>query len=400
MFLFGGLYFAQGIPWGFFTVALMLRLSTLKVSASTLGELAFWTWLAWTAKPLLGPVVDALPMTRWGRRRPFILLAQLGMALSLITLAPLDPLRSLGWYTALLFVHNLAAAAQDVGTDALAIDLLQPDERGRANGFMSAGKFAGMVVGGQGLLWVAHRAGWPVAFAAAVVLLLIPSTLVLLAREGEVQARPPISLRAALGAFSKRAVILAALFALVVDWCDSLIFPLTYPLFNQRLGFSEEQLASLSTLGSLVAALASLAGGALCDRFGRRRTLIVASLGTAALNLGFALGQAYWSHFAALAAFTILGGVAAGIVNAALLALFMDLTDPRLGATQFQLYMSLLNAHAAVASRVGGRLADRLPAPTMFGLGALVEVLPLALLYWVGRRPAQVTEPRRAISMP
>lgn len=400
LLLFGGLYFAQGIPWGFFTVAMMLRLTTLKVSAAELGDLLFWAWLAWTGKPLLGPLVDALPMTRWGRRRPFIVLAELAMALTLLALAPVDPLRSMGWFTVLLVVHNVAAAAQDVGTDALAIDLLRPEERGRANGIMSAGKFAGVVVGGQGLLWVADRAGWPVAFAAAVVLLLVPCTLVFAVDEtvtGRLPTvKPRVNLREALTAFSKRAVILAAVLALVADWCESLVFPLTYPLFNQQLGFSEQSLASLSTVEGLVAALASLGGGVVCDRFGRRLTLAVGCVGTAALHLGFAFGQAYWAHFSVIAAFTVLCAIAAGLTNAALLALFMDATDPRLASTQFQIYMSLSNAHSALASRVGGRISGRLSVPTMFGLGALVQVLPLFLLAWIGRRPAAVSE--RAIA--
>lgn len=389
LWLFGGLYFAQGIPWGFFTVALMLRLTTLKVSAAGLGDLLFWTWLAWTGKPLLGPLVDALPMTRWGRRRPFILVAELAMAVTLVILATVNPLQSMGWFTALLFLHNVAAAAQDVGTDALAIDLLRPEERGRANGIMSAAKFAGMVVGGQGLLWVADRAGWPMAFGAAVVLLLVPSTLVFFVDETAATVPPRIGWRDTFAALSKRAAILAAVFALLADWCESLVFPLTYPLFNQQLGFSEQQLASLSTVGSLAAALASLAGGVLCDRYGRRLILALGCVGTAALYLGFAFAHAAWVHFSVVAAFMILGGVAAGITNSALLALFMDVTDRRLAATQFQVFMAIFNGHTALASRVGGRLSERLSAPAMFGVGAVVQVLPLFLLAWLGRPAAE-----------
>jgi PAT family beta-lactamase induction signal transducer AmpG len=385
LLVFAGLYFAQGIPWGFFTVAMMLRLSSLGATPATLGELTFAAWLPWACKPMLGPLVDWLPATRWGRRRPFILAAQTGMALTLLALAFVEPLRAMGAFTGLLLVHNLFAAAQDVGTDALAIDLLPENERGRANGLMAAGKFAGVVVGGQGLLWVAQAAGWPVAFAAAIALLLVPSSLVIAARETGAAARPS-SLGVALRSFTGRTVMLAALFAFAVDWCDSLLFPLTYPLFQHELGYSEQQLASLATLGGVVAALGSLAGGVLCDRWGRRRTLFHGCLALAAVNLSFALGHQVWSHYAVLVAFTVAGGAAGGMVYAATVALLMDLTDPRLGATQFQIYMSLLNARSATAARLGGGLAERLPAPFMFGLGALAELLPLVLLPWLAAR--------------
>jgi PAT family beta-lactamase induction signal transducer AmpG len=83
------------------------------------------------------------------------------------------------------------------------------------------------------------------------------------------------------------------------------------------------------------------------------------------------------------------GGIAAGVVYTATLALFMDLTNPRLAATQFQIYMALLNAKDAWALKVGGRLAERIPAPAMFGLSAIIEVLPLVLLPWLDARRAQ-----------
>src|SRR5262245_22463939 len=97
-------------------------------------------WLPWAGKPLLGPLVDRVGFGRFGRRRPFVLLSEAGMALTLVVLAGVDPARSLGTYSVLVLVHNVFAAAQDVGVDALALDILSADERGRVNGIMSAGK--------------------------------------------------------------------------------------------------------------------------------------------------------------------------------------------------------------------------------------------------------------------
>jgi PAT family beta-lactamase induction signal transducer AmpG len=290
---------------------------------------------------------------------------------------------------ALLFVHNLLAAAQDVGTDALAIDLLAENERSRANGIMSAGKFAGVVLGGQGLLWVANAAGWPAAFGLAIALLLVPATLVLGVRESARPAQRPRLLGLTLRALSTRVVLLAVAFALVVDVADSLTFPLSYPLFRNQLGFSEQQVASLATLGGIVSALGSLLGGVLGDRLGCRRTLLGACLGVAGLNLAFSACRGLWGHFPVLLTFTIVEAMMAGVANVTTLALFMNLTNPRVAATHFQIYMALLNVKDAAAQKLGGRLAERIPAPAMFGLSAVVEVLPLLLLPWLDARRAQ-----------
>jgi PAT family beta-lactamase induction signal transducer AmpG len=396
LLIFGGLYFAQGVPWGFFTVAIVLRLTSLGLSPAGLGDLMFVASLPWASKPVIGLLVDRLSFGRLGRRRPFILLAEAGMALSLLAMAFANPISDRPLFSALLFLHNLLAAAQDVGTDALAIDLLAPNERSRANGIMSAGKFAGVVLGGQGLLWVASAAGWPAAFGLAIVLLLVPATLVLGVRESPLPAQRPRLLGLTLRAFSTRVVLLAAAFALVVDLADSLTFPLSYPLFRNQLGFSEQQVASLATLGGIAGALGSLLGGVLGDRLGCRRTLLGACLGVGGLNLAFSACQGLWGLYPLQLAYTTAEGILVGVVYATMLALFMDLTNPRVAATQFQIYMALLNAKDAWAQKLGGRLAERLPAPAMFGLAAIVEVLPLLLLPWLDARRAQADFAREA----
>jgi PAT family beta-lactamase induction signal transducer AmpG len=81
-----------------------------------------------------------------------------------------------------------------------------------------------------------------------------------------------------------------------------------------------------------------------------------------------------------MVAYLVASGLASGMLYAATLALCMDLTNPRVAATQFQIYMALLNVRLSWASYVGGRLAETVPAPTMFALATALELAPLALL--------------------
>ena len=43
----------------------------------------------------------------------------------------------------MIFLHNVFNSLQDVSVDALAVDLLPEDERGKANGLMFGSKYLG-----------------------------------------------------------------------------------------------------------------------------------------------------------------------------------------------------------------------------------------------------------------
>ena len=66
--------------------------------------------------------------------------------------------------------------------------------------------------------------------------------------------------------------------------------------------------------------------------------------------------------------------IAIGLFTAASHALFMDLTDPRLGATQFSTFMAATNGCEAWAAWTGGRIAGTL------GYGAAFLIMPVIAL--------------------
>lgn len=392
--LLGGLYFAQGVPWGFVTVALALRFAGLGMGPVAMGEILAVAQIPWTAKPLLAPLVDRA--VAWGvGRRPLLLATEAAMALTLLALASVDPRAAMPRFLVLVFAHNACAAGQDVVSDALALALLPADERGRASGVMSAGKYAGVLAGGPGLAWVASQAGWGVATTCAAVLLLLPAALVLFAREpptAATAATAPGVLGEALRSFAARAAVLGALFALVCGASNHFLYPLVFPLVRQKLGLSTGQVSLLVSLASATTAAGALVGGVLADRLGRRGAIAGAAIALALAHAGFALafaaGLVQPRPFEALLGYQIASALAGGALYSSTLALFMDLTNPRVAATQFQVYMALLNLRGVWAPLVGGRLAAIAPAPAVFGAGAAIEILALALLPLLSPRAA------------
>jgi len=94
LFTLCALYVAQGIPWGFMATTLPANLTKRGVDFGIVTAALSFTTLPYAFKWVWGPIIDsfALPLigTRFGRRRPWIVLAQGLMALTVIALIALD----------------------------------------------------------------------------------------------------------------------------------------------------------------------------------------------------------------------------------------------------------------------------------------------------------------------
>lgn len=177
------MYFAQGLPWGFASVTFAAYLIDNGTPVEDIAILFATVALPWTFKWIWGPVVDAIFIERYGPRRQWVLFAQAGMALTLGSLILVDDLNEqVDLVTRVLFVHNIFASLQDVATDALAVEILQPDEVAKVNGFMFAAKRLGIIIGGAGLgvlIGIIGISGVIIAQLSLLLLIMwIPLTLV------------------------------------------------------------------------------------------------------------------------------------------------------------------------------------------------------------------------------
>ncbi|MFL2956966.1 MAG: MFS transporter [Candidatus Thalassarchaeaceae archaeon] len=177
------LYFAQGLPWGFASVTFAAYLVKNGTPIGDIAVLFATIALPWTFKWIWGPIVDSVFIERFGPRRQWILFAQTGMALTLGSLILIPDLNSkIELVTRILFIHNIFASLQDVATDALAVEILQPDEVAKVNGFMFAAKRGGIIVGGAVLGVLVSYIDISGVIVAQLVLLLaiisVPLTMV------------------------------------------------------------------------------------------------------------------------------------------------------------------------------------------------------------------------------
>ncbi len=115
------MYFAQGIPAGLLAISIPAWLASQGVSAGDIASYFAVIALPWAFKLLTGPLMDRFEFLAMGRRRPWVLGAQLGLSLSLLALMLVErPAEQMGLLMLIGALINVFAATQDVAVDGAA----------------------------------------------------------------------------------------------------------------------------------------------------------------------------------------------------------------------------------------------------------------------------------------
>ncbi|MGW6725498.1 MFS transporter [Nocardia sp. NPDC055029] len=381
--LLSALYFAQGLPFGFFTQALpvVLRESGYSLVAISASGVLF---LPWALKFLWAPYVD-----RYGTRRTWLLVLQLSAAAVAMVLAVLDLSSSLRWLFVGIVVVNLLSATQDVATDGLAVRLLGPRQRGLGNGIQVGAYRIGMIVGGGALLWMFAVSGWRMLFLAMAVLIVLTTVPVWLLRE-PVADRPPRPHPAhLLGAWWIRlrrpgVLVFIALIG-AFKFGDSMASALTGPFLSDA-GLDLGQIAVIKGVLSSAGALAGAAfGGWLAYRYGRRSALLIGGVtqtASIALYLFAALGL---GGFELLVTASLAEHVFGGAATVAVFALMMDASEPDHAGSDYTLLACAIVVVQGVAGMAAGIVGELAGYPALFttslvlsGIGCAAVILGLS----------------------
>ncbi len=318
--------------------------------------------LPWVFKFLWAPLVDQCRSSRWGFK-VWIMSSQVIMAVTLVPLLFLDVAVQMDRLKALLVLHACAAATQDVSVDALAIKTTAMQERGKINGAMQAGMLIGRSLFGGGALLVVSWIGWSGVFTALIAWIAVSLVALGLSKESadddsRAESWRDFASRVA-QAGRTRQLWLGLLFALIAGAAFESAGALAGPYLIDRNLDKETVGVFFGTAVVVAMAVGGLLGGSLSDRFGRIRSLTFFLSGLVAV-IGVLAGLEYlgWTHAAGLLAVMTAMYFFIGLFTAGSYALFMDLTSPGLGATQFTLYMAGTNGCEAWSTWAGGRMAS------------------------------------------
>ncbi len=398
---FALLYAAQGLPYGLLSIAVPAYMAANGFSPAVIGGYMGVVLLPWTFKLLDGPIMDRWTLLSMGRRRPWVLVGQLGIVVSSIAMAIApDLFGQVALLMVLGFAVNFFAAFQDVAVDGMAIEIVPENEQARANGFMWGGKMLGIAGAAAGGAWMLNTYGLGPTMAAHAALVGLVMLVPLLLRERPGERLLPWSAGAAsseaaamqlegwrsIGSSLVRALRMPATLVLLgIAFAHGLangLFEATMPLLTVReLGWTDSAYSQLAGTARIVSGvLGMVLGGVLVDRMGRRAGMTVTTFAMGVGALVMALLPVLWPSLVAVRTYVIVYQVAYVFASIAFFATAMTVCWKRIGATQFAIFMATSNLGLSTGSALLGPIGDPFGYTGLFLTAAGVAATGLGLI--------------------
>ena len=374
--LFGGLYFSEGLMIAITTVATSLYLREKAVSLPVTTLIVGIVNVPWMLKFVWGPVVDYF--IRFGRRY-FIILGGILSFSCMLMVSFVDPGVALIPFTILIFLSHVGIGFIDVSTDAWAIDVSTEKDRGKINGSMFAGQYGAWALGAALFPFVGSQYGYHSAYLLNAILILLILLFPLIIKEASKHKIKEKIASLVFTEFKKKTVLLVAIFSPLVFMNEGIMSYLIPLYMRDGLGMTDVQIGFISMILPVFLAVGSLVGGFTTDKIGRKSTLFVFIGLNIVCTASLIFADSWWK----LSVIYGIIGFLMGGHSTASCALFMDVTNPRIGATQYGIFTGIANVGLNGGGMITGTMAVALGFSRTFLYAAWVFGPALLVLYFI-----------------
>ncbi|QYJ90983.1 AmpG family muropeptide MFS transporter [Shewanella halotolerans] len=418
--------FSAGLP-------LMLVFSTLSFWLREAGidrtAIGYFSWiaLAYGFKWAWSPLVDrmSLPfLTKiLGRRRGWMLFAQMLLVLAILGMSQSDPLADLERLALFALMVAFASATQDIVIDAFRIESAPQKMQAALAAAYQVGYRSAMIVATAGALTIAawvdpnseayDLASWQTAYLVMAGLMFIGIFTTLLSSEPKVEAKEAdqieSDLKQSLSERSPRPVAAAASWlytASILPFIDffkrygrsailillliscyrisDIVMGIMANVFYVDMGFSKTEIATLSKVYGLIMTLVGAgAGGMLLARYGTMKILFLGAFMVAVTNLLFAYQAMIGYNLELLTVVISIDNFSAGVATAAFIAYLSSLTSSGYSATQYALLSSIMLLFPKFVAGFSGQYIDAYGYVNFFVAASVIGFPVLGLIVLV-----------------
>jgi len=421
--------FAAGLPF-------LLTAGTfgywLRDEGTSLKAIGFLSWVgfAYSFKFLWAPLIDKMDAPFFGkmlgRRRGWMMMAQILVALGLIAMALITPAGGLLPMGAAALVVAFASATQDIVVDAWRIEAAENgEELGLLSSAYQLGYRIAIIVSDAVILLVANHMGWPISYGFMAVLMAVGFWATLkavepLRSESSIKAdtagkplwTPQGFFDAVVGPFIEFFKTYAWLGLLMLVFIslyrlpEFVMGPMATPLYVD-LGLSKDVVAGVRTTTGLAGSFLGIAvGGLIVARFGHMKGLIIGGIAQGLAVASFALLPVFGNNVPAFSMIMMFDNFGVSIAGVALVTYMSTLTSIGYTATQYALLSSTYTFVGKFLKGFSGATVEGIQASgytlmqsySIFFLGAgLIGIPAILLCIWLAAvRPTTAPSERAA----
>ncbi|BAY29031.1 hypothetical protein NIES2107_08720 [Nostoc carneum NIES-2107] len=384
LILLAALYTTQFIPTTFFIQTVPVFMRQQNMSLDAIGLLSFLI-LPSALKFLWSPFIDRYSLPKLGHYRGWIICFQLLLVLVTFGCGFIDIREHFNILIVCMFLAFLFSASQDIATDALAVNLLEPRERGLGNAIQAGGNVFGAIIGGGGVLILLDRIGWRYSLIIMSVVILLTLIPVILYKEQvsnksqksnffKSYFQPFIN-------FLSRPKALPWLFVILLYMgCEMMSGTMLRPLFVDRgLSLSDIGLM-LGIVSYSVRIISALIAGFLITQLGRLRSLTLFGFAASMMTLLYIIPAIGISSLPVLYAVSITVNAVQSMSYTALLSGMMDKCESATAATDYTLQVSVVYLGGIAASVLSGAIANAMGYTFMFLISAALSLLSVLII--------------------
>jgi len=376
--------FSCGLPLLLTITLLQAWMKDEGVDLATIGMMSL-VGLPYTVKFLWAPFLDRYIPAFLGRRRGWLLSAQILLVLSIAALGFTEPGRNPLYVILAAILVTFFSATQDIIVDAFRRETLSDEELGLGSSLYINGYRVGMLLASGGGLIMADTLSYRAVYFIMAGCLLPCIIATILSPEPEISAGTPRTIKEAVidpltEYFSRKGALWILAFIVLYKIGDTMASAMTIPFYID-IGFSKTEIGAVVKLFGFWATIAgSLAGGLAMLYIGINRSLWIFGFFQALSTAGFAFLAHTGYSVPVLSGVIAFENFSSGMGTAAFTAFMASITNKKFTATQYALLSSLMGIPRVLASAPTGFLAGNTGWELFFIACTLIAIPGMLLL--------------------